>query len=309
MRRRFAPVLVLVFALALVAAACGNDNGGGTTGATGATSSTGSPSETNDLLGEIMSRGTVTVATDPKYPPQSKLDVATNTWEGFDIDVANEIAKRMGVKVEYTVPPWNTITAGKWQDRWQLSVGSMTITEERQRVLDFTPPYYYTPAALAVYKTNTSITGPADLTGKTVGVCQACTYEQYLEGTLKMVGAPPFTFQIKGANVKTYDTDTTAIQDLSKGDCISLCAVLSALPTLQAAIDAGQPIKIIGDPQYYEPLAVAIDKEAPLDPTSLLAKVSDIVDQMHADGTLATFSCKWYHVDLTVTDPSQAKTC
>ncbi len=76
--------------------------------------------------------------------------------------------------------------------------------------------------------------------------------------------------------------------------------MISALPTIQAAIDAGKPLKIVGEPLYYEPLAVAIDKSSTLDPSSLVDKVSEIVTEMHEDGTLSKLSEKWYGADLTV---------
>jgi polar amino acid transport system substrate-binding protein len=284
-------LIVLVGVLGLVAGACGKSNEGGTNAGN-------QPSATNTLLGHVMQEGVLRVSTDPKYPPQSSFDAATNTWKGFDIDVATEIAKRMGLKVEWETPAWNSIIAGHWQGRWDLSVGSMTITPDRAKVLDFTQPYYYTPAGLAVHKDNTSITTVADLNGKKVGVCGDCTYEQYLRGTLRI---PDYhiDFQVHGAQIVTYDTDSTAIQDLSLGDCVRLCAAFSAIPTLQAAIKAGKPIKLLGQPLYFEPLAAAVDKESSLDPTSFVKKVSAIIGQMHEDGTLSNLSKKWYGTDLT----------
>jgi polar amino acid transport system substrate-binding protein len=60
---------------------------------------------------------------------------------------------------------------------------------ERQKVLHFTPAYYYVPAAAAVHESNTDITNvEADLDGKRIGVCGACTYETYLEGSLNTAG-------------------------------------------------------------------------------------------------------------------------
>lgn len=295
-RRRFLLAGVMLSAFTLVAAACSNDNnnnnaGGGGGGGTSSTTP-------NDLLAQVMSQGTIRVSTDPKYPPQSSLNTKTGQWEGFDIDVAEEIASRLGVKVDWQTPNWNNITSGNWQGRWDMSVGSMTITPDRAKVLYFTPPYYYTPAGFAVYKTNTGITSAADLTGKSVGVCGGCTYEQYLNGTLEI---PDYQidFQVTGADIHTYDTDTTAINDLALGDCVRLCAAFSAIPTLQAAIDAGEPIKIVGPPLYYEPLAVAFDRGASLDPQSLVDKVSGIIEDMHSDGTLTDLSMKWYGEDLT----------
>ena len=61
-----------------------------------------------------------------------------------------EIAKRLGVEIGFETPSWDVITAGSWGGRWDFSVGSMTITSPRQEVLDFSDPYYYTPAQMAV---------------------------------------------------------------------------------------------------------------------------------------------------------------
>jgi len=282
--------LALVGVVGLVAAGCGKSNttsGGGQ-----------SPGPANTLLAHIMQSGELRVSTDPKYPPQSSFDAVTNTWKGFDIDVATEIAKRMGLQVKFETPAWDAITAGNWQGRWDLSVGSMTITPDRAKVLDFTPPYYFTPAGLAVFKTNTSIKTPADLTGKKVGVCGDCTYEQYLRGTLRIPNYH-IDFQVHGAQIVTYDTDSTAIQDLSLGDCVRLCAAFSAVPTLQAAIKAGKPIKLFSHPLYFEPLAAAVDKESSLSPTSFVKRVSAIIGRMHEDGTLSRLSKKWYGADLS----------
>jgi polar amino acid transport system substrate-binding protein len=302
-RGRFRLATVVLSVGALVGAACASNNNGGNPSPGGQNSGGASASADSGLLGQIESAGVIHISTDPKYPPQSSFDAATNTWKGFDIDVAEEIAKRLGVSVSWETPNWTAITSGNWQGRWDMSVGSMTITPDRAKVLDFTPPYYYTPAGFAVYKTNTSITSAADLTGKKVGVCGGCTYEDYLRGTLQIPNYA-IDFAVHGADIVTYDTDSTAIQDLSLGDCVRLCAAFSAVPTLQAAIDAGKPIKIVGPPLYYEPLAVAFDKESAADPTSLVQKVSQIIDDMHKDGTLTRLSMKWYGTDLTTQQTS-----
>ncbi len=241
------------------------------------------------------------MSTDPAYPPQSSLDPKTDEYVGFDIDVATEIAKRLGVEVAWETPSWDVITAGSWNDRWQMSVGSMTPTNERQKVLDFTQPYYYTPAVVVVNADNTSITDlTTDLDGKKIGVCSGCTYEQFLDKTLAIKGFN-FDFVIDDAEIHGYDTDTTALQDLALGDGTRLDAVITSLTTAQGYIDAGNPVKIVGDPVFYEPLAVAIDKSSEADPASLVEAVDKIVGEMHDDGTLTELSEKWYDgVDLTV---------
>src|SRR5688572_22595788 len=280
--------LAVALAALVVVTACG---GGSSAGSSGGGSGGG------DLLQEIKDRGTLRVSTDPAYPPQS-FQTNSGEFKGFDIDVTEEIARRMGVDVEWIVPSWDVITAGSWNGRWDLSVGSMTITPERAKVLHFSPPYYYTPASVAVHESNTDITNvETDLDGKTIAVCSACTYEFYLDGTLNIPGN--YEFVVDNPQIRTYDTDSSAIQELALGDGVRVDAAMSALTTLKEAKDSGTPIKIVGDPLYYEPLAVAIDKKAPADPQPLVDEVSKIIEEMHKDGTLTELSEKWYGYDLT----------
>jgi polar amino acid transport system substrate-binding protein len=297
-------LIVMVGVLALVAAACGGDDegGGGTTSGTGTTGAAGSGvcaenTTTGDLLADICERGAIKVSTDPAYPPQSSLNAETGDYEGFDIDVATEIANRLGVSIEWETPKWEAITAGNWQSRWDMSVGSMTVTQERSEVLDFTPAYYFTPASIAVPE-GSDITTIDDLSGKTVGVCSGCTYDFWLQGTLDI---PGFTFPPppSGITIKGFDTDSTVIQALGSGQ---IDAAMSATPTLQAAIDKGRPMVLLGEPLYYEPLSVAFDRASELDQASLVAAVSTIIEEMHADGTLTDLSMEWYGQDLTVSN-------
>jgi polar amino acid transport system substrate-binding protein len=73
---------------------------------------------------------------------------------------------------------------------------------------------------------------------------------------------------------------------------------MSSLTVLQGAKNEGSAIEIIGN-VYFEPLSVAVDKTAPLDPTSLVEEIDGIVQEMHDDGTLTELSMKWFGVDLT----------
>src|SRR5260370_32607214 len=115
--------------------------------------SAATPTAANDLLGAIKARGYILVSNDPNYAPQSSLNTAgkrpavtkcptdaltTAEMQGFDVDVAAELAKRLGVEACFATPSWDLITAGSWADKWDISVGSMTITPERQKVLAFT---------------------------------------------------------------------------------------------------------------------------------------------------------------------------
>ena len=101
-----------------------------------------------------------------------------------------------------------------------------------------------------------------------------------------------------GLEVASYSTDGDAIQDLALGDGTRLDAVMSAQPTIQTAIDSGVPLKYIGTPAFYEPLAFALDKSrGPSD--KMLAKLNEILAEMHADGTLVDLSLEWYGLDYT----------
>jgi polar amino acid transport system substrate-binding protein len=280
----------------LIAAACGG--GGDSTETTGSGGAGGGETEATGLLKLVQDTGVLRVSTDPAYPPQSSL-TETGEWEGFDIDVATEIANRLGLEVQWETPSWDIITAGNWAGRWDLSVGSMTVTPERAEVLNFSEPYYYTPAAVAVHEDNTDITDiETDLDGKTIGVCNGCTYDFYLQKTLN-IPREEIEFVIDDAQIEGYHTDTHAIADLEIGDGDRLDAVISALPTLEGAIEKDKPIKIVGDPVFYEPLAAAADKNAPQDSMPLIEAVSDIIEEMRQDGTLTELSQKWYGTDLT----------
>ena len=302
--RRIASVVALAAALSIGLAACGDDSGGDESAAGGASSGEtvcdSADTSGDDLLAEVCNKGTITVSTDPAYPPQSSLNPETGEYEGFDIDVATEIADRLGVDIAWEEPSWDVITSGGWNGRWDMSVGSMTVTEERAEVLNFTPAYYFTPASVAVHADNTTITDPeTDLDGKKIGVCSGCTYEAFINGTLN-IPEYSFDFVIDDATVVGYDTDSTAIQDLTLGDGARLDAAMSATPTLQGAIDKGKPIKIVGDPLFYEPLAAAFDKSSTADSVPLAEAVGQIIEEMHADGTLSDMSEQWDGEDLTV---------
>jgi len=254
------------------------------------------PANAGDVLDRVMAAKDLKVATDANWAPQSFMN-EKNELDGFDVDVAKDIGKRLGMKVEFVTPGWDIITAGNWAGRWDMHVGSMTPTKKRAEIFDFPAVYYYTPAAVAVHK-DSKATKLSDLDGKVVGTTATSTFEAYAKGdlTLDAAGAPPFKYEFKPKEVKSYANSTTAFDDLRLGDGTRLDAVVSSLPSILDAVKAGYPIKQIGDPVFYEPLAVAIehgDKE-------FNDKIAEAVKGMQADGTLSKLSVKWYGVDYTV---------
>ena len=259
------------------------------------------PAGAGEVLDRVMANGKLVNAVDPEYPPFSFIG-DSNELEGFDIDVANEFAKRLGVSLENVTPGWDIITAGKWAGRWDICIGSMTATKERAEVLVFPAQYYYTQARIVVNKDNTSINGPADLTGKRIGVQVATTYENYLNRNLEIdaEGAPPVEYKVQDPHIVSYDEQTLAADDLALGDGVRLDAMVADILTVTDYINNGAPLKIVGDPLFYEPIAVAVDKGDP----ELAAKVAEIIGEMHADGTLTRLSNERLGVDIT-TPPSQ----
>ena len=301
--------LSLLGATALLFAAC--SGGGATTAPSTATPSEAPPSAAEStapsesasaapiaggLLDKVLKAGKLVVSTDPNYAPQS-AQKPDGTFVGFDIDVATEIAKRLGVTVEWATPDWAIITAGGWGGRWDASVGSMTVTSERQKVLDFSDPYYYTPAQMAA-STASGITTLDGLAGKTVCVGESTTYLDWLSGTALDFGTlSPTTTPPAGVKTTTQKTDAECPQLWAAGRN-DFEGFLSSSTTVDAAIKAGMPMVKVGDPVYAEPLAVAVDKGGP-DPSDFVAAVTTIVQDMHADGTLKGFSEKWFGLDLT----------
>ena len=220
-----------------------------------------------DLLALVQAAGVLRVSTDKDYAPQSYQE-PDGSFVGFDIDVAKEIAERLGVTAEFQHVDWDLITAGSWAGRWDISVGSMTITTPRKEILSFTQPYYYTPAYLAA-STRSGITSldqlpfeiPADVTATTLPTDANCI-EQIA------AGRPEFDLLITSGTV------------------------------IDEAIDSDQPIVKIGEPIYTEDLAVAIDKSGPHH-EMLLAEIDRIIGEMHIDGTLTALSNQWFEEDLT----------
>lgn len=250
----------------------------------------------SDLLSEIRKRGKLIIATDANYQPLS-YRTSDGTWHGFDIEVGRELARRLGVEPQWLDINFDVVTGGNWNGRWDVHIDSMTITHDRQRVLYFSQPYYYVPAAFFINK-NGTIASIDDLSGKRVGVGTATTYQAYLEGHLTLTGEN-ILIPAPQARAVPYDTDQLALQDLALGEGVRLDAVLTSWPFVQWQIKNGQPFKQLGKPVFYEDSAIAIDKNSPLDPKSFYQAVEKAVEDMRKDGTLSRLSVQSFGVDLT----------
>jgi polar amino acid transport system substrate-binding protein len=291
-------LMLLVIVASLMLAACG---GGGA-------------AEADNLLDAVKQRGYILVSTDPNYAPQSFLntegtrpddskcpgDALTSAeMQGFDVDVAKAIGESLGVETCFATPSWDAITAGSWADKWDVSVGSMTITTARQKILDFSVPYYYTPAVIAV-RADSGITDLAGLEGQALCAGAATTYEQWLNHDIEGLGLPESSIYAQAPNVTVVplDTDQECAQAIAAGREDFVGYVTSAT-VVDANIAEGFPVVKLGSPVYSEDLAAAFDKSSTLPADTLRAEVDKLFTAMHEDGRLSELSNQWFGTDLT----------
>jgi polar amino acid transport system substrate-binding protein len=297
MKKLYQVMIVAVLA-SLVLAACG----------------AASTPEPTDLLESIKQRGYILVSTDPNYEPQSFLNtegsrpsdtkcpsdaLTTAEMQGFDVDVAKAVGDSLGVETCFATPDWDVITAGNWANKWDMSVGSMTITTARQQILDFSVPYYYTPAVIAV-RADSGITDLAGLEGQALCVGAATTYDQWLNHDMEGLGLPESSIYAEAPNVTVVPlpTDQECAQAIAAGR-EDFVGYVTSETVVDANIAAGFPVVKLGSPVYSEDLAAAFDKSSSLPTDTLRAEVDKLFNAMHADGRLTELSDQWFGLDLT----------
>ena len=194
------------------------------------------------LAKTILQRGTVRVANDLDYPPQSCLDPGTGKLVGFDVDVARKTARILGLKVVWRHPEWSRVIPGLRAGRFDVSIGSMTVTPERQKLVCFTNAYYFAGYQVFVKSGGTQIAGPADLAGKTVGAGVGTLYVEYLDENTEAI-------------VAEYASDLDALADLAGGN---IDFAITHPVTGQQAILDGMPLDFSGTPLHYDRIAMAL---------------------------------------------------
>jgi polar amino acid transport system substrate-binding protein len=112
-------------------------------------------------------------------------------------------------------------------------------------------------------------------------------------------GAPPVVYRVENPQIVSYDEEPLGLEDLALGDGVRLDGMIVGILTAEEYIKSGKPVKIVGDPLFFEPIAVAFDKGDP----EFQAKVVAIVEEMRLDGTLKRLSMDRLGVDIT-TPPS-----
>lgn len=235
-----------------------------------------------EQLKTIQEKGVINVGLEGTYPPFSFVD-ENGKLAGFEVELAEALAKELGVKAKLQPTPWDGILAALQSKRLDVVVNQVTISEERKAKYAFSKPYTVSGIQALVLKKNLealNIKGPADLAGKKVGVGLGTNYEQWVKQ------------EVPKADVRTYNDDPAKFQDLRVGriDAI-LIDRLAALEYAQKAKDTA----VTGDAFSRLDSGIALRKGEP----ELLDAIDKALDKLRADGTLAKLSTKYFGADVT----------
>jgi cystine transport system substrate-binding protein len=233
------------------------------------------PAATGDLLGQVKSRGVLRVANTQANPPWNFLDEA-NKLAGYDIDVANELAKRLGIgQVEFIGSNFQSFIPGVQTDKFDIVISGQTITDERKQQVDFSDPYEVNGVSIFVNATNDSITTLEHLAGRRIAVTAGGTQEIFARE------------KIPNADVKTYENGTLALTDVGLGRADAYLG--SRFVGSYLAEKNG--LKVKPTPGFLEKEVNAMSFKK--GEAAFKAEVDKALSGMIADGTLSSISKKW----------------
>ncbi|WP_175957239.1 ABC transporter substrate-binding protein [Burkholderia sp. BCC0405] len=228
-----------------------------------------------DLLAAARASGTLRVANTQSSPPWTLLD-DRNQPAGYDVEVAREVGRRIGVKqVVFVADAYKNFVEGLKAGKYDLVMNDLTPTAERSKQVDFANPYGVEDFRIFVRTDNTSIHGQADLKGKRVGVITGSSNETWARAHLK------------DSDIRAYDNGGLVFNDLGSGRLDA--AIVSHFGGMKYANVNHLPVKEVGEPLIYQLSAPALVKGQP----ALLAAVDKAIDDMAADGTLERLAKRW----------------
>jgi ABC-type amino acid transport substrate-binding protein len=251
-------VLALAAAL-LVAAGCGDDDGGG-----------GGGSNLNTI-----NEGELRVGSDIPYPP-FEFGRAPD-YEGFDVDIVNEVAKRLDLEPKFVKTPFDPIFRNLAQGRFDMVASSTTITPERERTVDFSDPYFPANQSLMV-KRGSDIKTEGDLAGKRVAAQLGTTGADYAKK------------EVDAETVRTYDLIDDAFKAL-QADQVD--AVIADFPVTKYAERSKPDLVVVKTIETGEEYGLGFAKES----TTLRERVNKALQEMKDDGTYTRIYKKWFEVD------------
>ena len=226
--------------------------------------------------GQQESENTISFAGSGGYPP---FNYITDDGDviGFDVDVATEIASRLGMEMKYVTTSWDGIIEGLRAKRYDAILGSMAITAEREERVDFSIPYYYSGAQLFVLKDGSYKTSEDINSSMVVGLVTGTTFEKDAVNL--------------GIKAKLYEDDNQTLMELINGrnDGVITDRVvgLNAISKLKG----GDKVTSLGSVIRSEKMGIAFHEDADI----LREKVDTVLADMHTDGTLSEISAKWFN--------------
>jgi lysine-arginine-ornithine-binding protein len=229
----------------------------------------------------------VRIGTEGAYPPFNSID-ASGQLVGFDIDIANALCAAAKFQCEFVVQDWDGIIPALQANKYDAIIASMSITEKRKEVVDFTGKYYNTPAKfIAAEGTEFDFTQDSGLDGKKIGVQGSTIHEDFAR------------YMWPKAEVVTYATQDEANADLVSGRVDLVMADSVALLEGFLVTDAGQGYAFAGpdynDPKYHgEGAGIAIRKGE----QDLVDAFNKAIAQIRSDGTYAAINAKYFDFDV-----------
>ncbi|WP_461207084.1 ABC transporter substrate-binding protein [Clostridium sp. DL1XJH146] len=235
-------------------------------------------SSTKTTYEKIIEDKEMTFAMTGAYPPFNFID-ENGDLTGFDIDIANAIAKEIGVKSKPITTTWDGIIAGLTGKKFDMIIGSMSITEERQKQVNFTTPYYYDGAQFFAIK-GSGLNSIEDLQDGKVGVVTGTTFHDALNEMDNI------------KEILQFESDVDNIMAAEQGRSDGL--VTGKFVGLQAPEKYDVDLEPVGQLLYAEEIGIAIRK----DDTKLLEEVNAALAKIVEDGTYEEISNKWFGVNI-----------
>ncbi|MDW6062547.1 transporter substrate-binding domain-containing protein [Streptomyces sp. FXJ1.4098] len=227
-----------------------------------------------NILDKARSNGTLRVALTEANPPWNFLE--DNKPVGYDVDVAHELAKRLGIdKVEFIGSDFGSFIGGVQANRFDIVISGQTITSERKKQVDFSRPYEVNGVSVFVGKGNTSLTGLSSLRGKRIAVTEGTTQAEYART------------KIPGAQIKTYKNATLALTDVGQGRADA--ALVSKFQGAYLADKNNLSVNAAGALLETEVNGMTFRKGQ----KDFKQKVDKALNDMIDDGTLSAISSRW----------------
>jgi ABC-type amino acid transport substrate-binding protein len=268
---------VLALVLGLVLAGCGDDEESGSGGGGGGGSEPAADVEKFDAgtpLGDIQEKGEIVIGVKYDVPPFGFNNPKSGKVEGFDVDLGQAVADKLGVKPKFIEAISDNRIPFLQDGTADLILSTMTINEERVGQIEFSDPYYIAKGRILVKKDNSDITGVDSLAGKNVCTALGSTYE----ATLKE--------QAPDAKLKLVDSYSECLESLQNGsvDAISTDDVI-----LTGMIIQDDSLKLVGDELSQEPYGAGMKKGN----TDLQEFVNGVFSEYKEDGRYAETYEKW----------------